>query len=277
MEYSEKDTCEHISEERMLEMEKYGRLKIYEEISGLLPENERVAFSLVNHVPAILDDEIDTTSESENQLSRAKKILTQGFQEEKIETTEVWEQYVYELGQALSRLQKDGFVHAVDIFNEVINYWEIETKNLNRRGQILNSDDLDSLNLDIGKSVSLQFLYLLCPLLDRRSRESIASIYGIAIKLADNLSDLGEDIQRGEINIPRESVVRYNINPLDLNEGDLQSYKESGFERVKQCYKEGDKMVEEVLTKHPCQREGLLAFKEFCHSWVRTAMVALAL
>ncbi len=269
--FSERDTREQVSEARRLEMEKYGRSKVYDIIFGFLPEDERVAFSLVNHVPAILDDIIDTTNESEKQLNRAEIILTQGFQGRAIEVAETWEQYVYSLGQALSRLHKGGFIHAVDIFNEVVNYWKIEARNLSRRGEILNSNDLDSLNLGIGESVSLQFLYLLCPQLDRSSRESVASIYGLAIKLADNLSDLDDDIQRGEVNIPRESVARYNLDLLDLSKGDFQSYKEFEFMRVKQCYEEGDKIVDELLTRYSSQKEGLLAFKEFCHSWLRQA------
>jgi len=117
----------------------------------------------------------------------------------------------------LSALEKCKFKHAKKIFDEVINYWEIEIKNMARRKKILNSKDLDRLNLEIGKSVGLQFLYLLCPKLDKKSRDSIASVYGFAVKLSDNFSDLDRDLSQGYINISKDAINKYNLDINKLN------------------------------------------------------------
>lgn len=268
MDSLEKKLRKDVSEVRQLEMEKYGRTKIYDHISEFLQGDMLLAFSLVNHSLAIIDDGVDAGSNKE-QLNKAKTILTKGFQGGNAENTEICEGYIYELGLTLSKLHISNFHHAVAVFNEIINYWEIEIQNLDRKGTILKSNDLDNLNLRIGESVSLQFLYLLCPNLDKESRKVIASSYGIAIKLADNLSDLNEDLERGYINISRENIEKYQLNISSINDANLQSYKETEFRRIKQYYEEGDKIVDEILENDPSQEKGLITFKEIAHSWLK--------
>lgn len=267
---AEKDLRGHVSEERKLEMEKYGRTKIYDQVSEYLQGDRQIAFSLVNHALAIVDDQIDKGSNIEH-LDKAKTILNQGFQGEAAELTKTWEKDIFKLGQTLSRLDEDGFSEAKGVLDEVVNYWEIEKQNLDRRGKVLDSSDLDDLNLGIGKSVGLQFLALLCPDLDKESKESIAASYGLAIKLADNLSDLNEDLEQGYINIPKEGIEKYHLNVSDLNQGDLPSYKKTELGRIKQSYEEADRIVDEVIKQNPSQQKGLSIFKDIAHSWLKQA------
>ena len=264
----ESGLLEDIPETRKLEMDRYGRTKIYDQISTFLQGDREIAFSLVNHALAIIDDEIDSSG-NEVQLERAKEILNQGFYGQEAKIAETWGHNIYKLGQTLSRLHDGGFVHAVGIFNEIINYWEIEKQNLARKGKVLPSVKLDDLSLKVGKSIGLQFLYLLCPDLAQEFRESIATSYGFAIKLADNLSDLQEDFQQGYINVSRENIEQYHLNISALNEGDLHSYKRIEFSRIKQYYEEGDKIVDEISKRYPSQKKGILFFKDIAHSWLK--------
>src|SRR3989338_4358559 len=266
----ERGLLEDILETRKSEMDKYGRTKTYDQISMFLQEDRQISFSLVNHALAIIDDQVDTNG-NEEQLSKVKAILEQGFQGQEVEITETWERNIYKLGQTLSRLHENGFVHAAGIFDEIINYWEIEKQNLDRKGKVLSSVELDDLSLKIGKSIGLQFLYLLCPDLDQESRESIAASYGIAIKLADNLSDLNEDFEQAYINISRENIEKYHLNITDINAGDLHEYKKAEVGRIKKSYEECDKIVDEILERHPSQKEGAILFKDIAHSWLKQA------
>ncbi|MHB8831142.1 MAG: squalene/phytoene synthase family protein [Patescibacteria group bacterium] len=265
---AEKDLRGHVSEERKLEMEKYGRTKIYDQVAEYLQGDRQGAFSLVNHALAVIDDQIDKDSNIEH-LNKAKAILNKGFQGEATELIETWEKDIFKLGQTLSRLDGDGFSEAKEVFDEVVNYWEIERQNLERKGKVLDSPDLDDLNLRIGKSVGLQFLALLCPGLDKESKESIAASYGLAIKLADNLSDLSEDLEQGYINIPKEGIEKYGLDVSDLNQGDLLSYKKTELERIKQYYEEADRIVEDAIKQNTSQQKGLSIFKDIAHSWLK--------
>lgn len=261
----EQNLLGRISKERNLEMQKYGRMKIYNKISKLLQDNKRIAFSLINHALAIIDDNIDTTANI-NQLDKAKDILTRSFLNEEVIISLGWEKDVSKLGYILFKLDKDNFNYATDIFNEVINYWNIEENNLNRRGKILSSSELDKLNLEIGKSVGIQFLYLLCSELSKKIISQIATLYGFSIKLADNLSDLNEDLEKGYINISEENLIKYKLK-LNSSRKELLPYIQEEFKRVEKYYLKSDEKLKEILEKYPNSEKGLLIFKDIAHSW----------
>jgi len=265
---TEESLRKRISKERSLEMVKYGRTKIYDKVITFLHGDKRTAFSLINHALAIIDDSIDTTTNTK-QLDKAKEILNKSFNDKKILVEQDWEKDIFRLGQTLLKLQKEGFVYAIDVFHEIINYWNIENRNLNRKGKILNSSDLDKLNLEIGKSIGIQFLYFLCPESDKKVISSIASIYGFSIKLADNLSDLKEDLEKGYINISEENIKKHKIKLTILSEKDLRPYITKEFERVKKYYKKGDEKVEKIINQSPSFKKGLLIFKDIAHSWFK--------
>ena len=264
---TEESLRKRISKERSLEMAKYGRTKIYDEIATFLHGDKRTAFSLINHALAIIDDIIDKNTNTQ-QLERAKEILNKSFNNEKILIKQDWEEDISKLGQTLLKLRKEGFVYAIDIFYGVTNYWNIEIRNLNRKGKILNLSDLDKLNLEIGKSIGIQFLCLLCSELDKKTISSIASVYGFSIKLADNLSDLKEDLEKGYINISEENIKKHKIKLTSLSGKDLRIYRTEEFKRIKKYYKKGDEKVEEILKQSPSFKKGVLIFKDIAHSWL---------
>src|SRR3989344_672583 len=119
----ERNLRKHISRKRMLEMDKYGRIEIYNKINKFLHGNRRIVFSLVNHSLPIVDDSIDE-SMNIRQLDRAKQILDSSFHNKKILVNLRWEKYILELGQKLSKLKQYNFIYASDIFYEIMHYWD---------------------------------------------------------------------------------------------------------------------------------------------------------
>ena len=266
----EKNLRKRISKVRKLEMEKYGRIKSYDQVANFLQGDRQIAFSLINHALAIVDDKIDEDG-NKKQLGRAIFVLNQSFQGRKILLQKNWEKDVTRLGRVLLKLHEGNYNNAIKILNEIIKYWRIEKRNLNRKNKILNSYNLDKLNLEIGRSVGLQFLYILCPELNMKDRERVASLYGFAIKLADNLSDLNEDMERGYINISKENIKKYKIQITDLSGKALQFYIKKEYNRARQYYKKSDLVTEKILRQYPFQKKGILLFQKIAYSWFKQA------
>ncbi|MFH0905309.1 MAG: methyltransferase domain-containing protein [bacterium] len=266
----EEELLAGVSDDRRSEIKKHGRAEVYREVAHYLKGDVRIAFALVNYVPAIVDDDIDKSGNLGSLLD-ARAILNESFLGKRFSSLEPWEQKISDLGTVLSKLDRDGFDGAKKVVREVINYWIIEQRNLERQDKVLAAEELDELSLNIGKSVGLQFLYLLTPELSAKDRERIASLYGLAIKLADNISDLGEDLRQGYINISREDIEKYNLDASDLNEKGLRCYVQAELERTKHHYEMSDVYLEEAIEKYPECREALIMFKKIAHSWLKQA------
>lgn len=267
----EKDLRKNISKERMLEMDKYGRIKLYNNISKFLKGDKKTAFSLINHSLAIIDDQIDS-NENTKMLDEAIITLKNGFDNKEIIFNKEWKNDIFRLGQILRGLKDEDFPNADLVLEEVIRYWNIEKENLNRRGKIMNSSELDKLNLEIGKSIGVQFLCLLCSDLNKYSMRKIASSYGLAIKLADNLSDLREDLKNGFINISKEDIEEFKIDLSKFSDKVLKMYVKKEIKRVREYYRKSDKLIEEIIKTSPKSKEGLLIFKEIANSWFKQAL-----
>ncbi len=257
-----------ISDTRHEEIIRYGRAEIFEEIDHYLEGDFRRAFMLVNHVPAILDDLIDGNGDKAR-LAEAKQILSMSFNGNDIQTPESWSKHIGELGGILATMDREGISSAKQIRDEVLDYWTIEEANLNRRTQILNAEDLDELNRDIGRSVGMQFLHLLTPDLDEDSKKAVARAYGFAIKLADNLSDVAEDLDKGFINISQEDMKSFDIDVKDWDQSNEQSYINAMLERVKQRYAISDVILDQAIETNPNATRGLKLFQEVAHSWLK--------
>ncbi|MBU1092507.1 hypothetical protein KJ836_02470 [Patescibacteria group bacterium] len=257
-----------ISDTRHEEIIRYGRAEIFEEIDHYLEGDFRRAFMLVNHVPAILDDLIDANGDNAR-LAEAKQILSMSFNGNNIQTPESWSKHIGELGDILATMNREGISSAKQICDEVLGYWTIEEANLNRRTQILNAEDLDELNSDIGRSVGMQFLHLLTPDLDEDSKKGVARAYGFAIKLADNLSDVAEDLDKGFINISQEDIESFGINIKDWDQSNEQLYIDAMLIRIKQQYTVSDVILDRVIETNPNAVRGLELFKKVAHSWLK--------
>lgn len=265
---TEAELISDISDTRRKEMVQYGRAKIYDEIDNYLAGDAQHAFKLVNHAPAILDDLIDIKG-NKAKLTKAKAILSTSFKGGTIPTSEAWGKHIAELGGILVKMHKEGFNCAERIYDEVLRYWGIEKVNLDRKGQILNKEALDELNQNIGQSVAMQFLHLLTPDLDEDSKKAVAKSYGFAIKLADNLSDMTEDLDREFINVSQEDIDKFDLNIREWGSSDNRVYINTVLARIQQQYAISDEILSKVIKINPNAAKGLELFKKVAHSWLQ--------
>ena len=267
--------------ERVNEMGSSGRTSLYQTLESYLPPDRLRAFKLVNHGLAILDDTIDRGVNPEEHLAKAKVTLKQSFTGNPQTPRDEEEKIIIELGSALRSLKKGFFQQysiGVLVYNEVQKFWDIETRNFQRRWRVLRQTELDDLTREIGKSVALQFCYLLDPGLNYYERESLSNEVGFAVKLADNLVDLKEDILAGFINIPKEEIhnvrgVRVeNDNVVAVDKGSLRvsrDYTQREYQRVNQAYHSADYFFIPSILKRPIWRRELSLFREIIYSWFR--------
>ena len=239
----EKELKTSTSKERLQEMKKYGRDDAYKKIHGFLNGDVLEGFTLVNYALAIADDVLDKMN-SKDIFKKLKLTLRKSFQGKSCSSKEKSFLYIQKLGRILRKLDNSNFTNARFIYKEVIRFWEADCKDLERIGKILSQDKIDALNKNIGESVALQFMYFLFPKVNRKIHTKISSLYGLAVKSADNLSDLGEDISRGLINISKENLRIYNLEFLSKQKiinGDLKAYKEAELQRVKELFYKADR------------------------------------
>ncbi|MBN2585216.1 methyltransferase domain-containing protein [Patescibacteria group bacterium] len=265
----EAELLANVSDARRTEIERYGRAETFSQIAEYLEGDRRIAFALVNYAPAVLDDDIDASGNKQRLLA-ARTILRDSFQGDYCSesTPELWEKQIAELGGVLARLHQDGFDGAEKVLGEVNNFWIIEGYNLDRREKVLDAEELDELNMNIGKSVGLQFLHLLAPELDEESKIAIAESYGLAIKLADNLSDLNEDLEAGFVNISREDLEKYNLDATELSEQNLRPYLKTELEKINKHYDASDECLDKTIKQCPDATQALMLFKQIAHSWL---------
>lgn len=261
------------TEARQTEIKQSGRADTFEKIGNYLKGDVRIAFALVNYAPTVLDDEIDANG-NKVRLWEAKTILNSSFDDSEYNPSvkKSWGEQIAKLGRTLSRLHQEGFDGAQKVLNEVINFWDIEEQNLDRRGQVLTREELNKLNMRIGKSIGMQFLHLITPELDDASKEAVAEAYGSAIKLADNLSDLEEDLKEGFINISQEDIDKHKVNIWSISWLDKQPYIEAELQKIKDAYALSDRILERIIQNNPDTKQALMLFKEVADSWLVQAL-----
>jgi hypothetical protein len=257
---------------RSLEMYRSGRAVLYQELSALLPDKVRQGFLLVNFAVTNVDDLVDE-SENDEILSRATTLLTQSFQGETVECSEPWQQDIQALGKIFKDLKNEGFLRSQEIYEEVLKVWQVEKEDRNRRGSIIDREKLNSFNEMIGSAPAVEYLYLCCPTIPSSEIKALARSAGLAVKTADNLSDLEGDLKAGLINIAREDFEQFGLRMENHHgetviQGDLDAYKASELSKAEGLYKVADEKFEQVIADHPeCQKELDLLRKIF-HTWL---------
>ena len=281
---------ESLTVERNHEMEESGRNRIYPELQDLLDEGRRSVLDLVNHGMAMVDDAIDSVDDPLSYLRRIQKLFTQSYSGETTEAVTPDEKAVVELGNLLRGLTSSGIWHLSDralgkhTYGEVLNYWETEVKNLQRKGRILDREKLDRLNTDIGGLVASQILFVIQPPLGRLEFIQLAKAYGFAVKLADNLCDWRSDLQGGFVNIPKEDI--HHVRGIEI-EGDrvtgidsdrlglAAEYAKKEYERARQVFESADNLLLRARLGVPIWDRNLdkklCLFGEFCRTWLKSA------
>ncbi len=270
--YSEKRALQEANLERIKEMKMYGRIKTYKRINSLLKKDLREGFILTNHALAIVDDSLDNEG---GNLSETEKVFSRSFNGEDFKLNNEKLRKIQRLGYILRKLKINGFKNAQKIYLEIINYWKIDVRDRSRRFKILSAKDLDNLNKQIGASVGKQFLYFLTPNLDLKTISLLAVLYGRAIKYADNLSDLNDDLNRGYINISKEDIKKYKLfvsmNSNGIKVMDLNYYKKAELKRVEKMFKKAYNKMMKVSSNNHNYKEMLTLFNEVSESWLKQA------
>ena len=273
-----KEAQEHspISEERRIETERYGRNVLYKKLCDLLPDKQREAFQLVNVSIADLDDLIDETGKHDI-LPKAIRILTDAFAGEQMtELAEPWQKDIARLGTILKDLEQDGFLVARNIYEETINFWLADGRDRERQGIVSDQATLDQFNADIGRTVAMQFLLFFYPALPKENLNSLAHKYGLAVKTADNLSDLEKDLRKGFVNISRESLTQFGLRVERSNEGltiksDMHPYAIAELLRIEKLYESAQQCLEEVEEYHSNTSTALILLRDVFTSWLEEA------
>jgi phytoene synthase len=116
-------------------------------------------------------------------------------------------------------------------------------------------DDLAMYCYGVASTVGLMSMYII----GFKSHEAVpyAIKLGVALQMTNILRDVGEDYRNGRLYLPREELVFYGINEIDIAEGRVtenwRQFMKFQINRTRQLYKdswEGVKMLE---------REGQLA------------------
>lgn len=277
---------EGLVDSRTEEMNRFGRTQIYPRLRNLLEGQRGSALDLVNHGLAMVDDELDSSADPIRGLNHFREIFQQSFSGERITTSTPTEQAVVDLGYTLYGLASAPFLHFTDraigkhIFGDVLKFWDIEERNFQRKGKILDKKTLDEITLGIGAQVGSQFLYILDSPRVYNEFTQLAREYGLAVKLADNLCDFREDIQRGFANIPQEDIYHVSgisvegnrVVQIDPNRLALSiEYMENEYRRIEQVFASADRLMLIARARRPIWSrkldESLCLFGQFCNSW----------
>jgi len=272
------------------EMSRYGRTSIYPRMQSLLPNDRRETLDLVNYGLAMVDDELDSSSNPLGHLRDIQQIFQQSYLGSSVRASTPTEQAVIDLDYALRVLSSAPFLHFTDkaigrhTYKEVLNFWEIEKRNFQRRWKVLGKTDLDEINLGIGALVASQFLYILDSPRVFNEFTQLAKAYGLAVKLADNLCDFRDDIQKGFVNIPQENIHHVGgISVKDRRVTQIEperialsaEYIDCEHQKIEQAFAYADRLMLFARARRPIWNrkldERLYLFGRFCQSWLRQA------
>ncbi len=276
-----------LADERIDEMTRYGRTLIYPKMRNLLDEEKARVLDLTNHGLAMVDDELDSSSNPLRQLRYIEQIFQQSYLGENVIASTPTEQAIVDLGHTLHKLASAPFFHLTDrsigkhTYQEVLNFWKMEEKNFQRRWEILDQAALDEITLGVGALVASQFLYILDSPIILNEFVQLARVYGRAVKLADNLCDFRDDIQKGFINVSQENIHHVRgisvegdsvtkVNPEKLALSD--EYLKSESKRIEQTFRSADGLMLRARVRRPIWEKKtdkrLSLFGQFCYSWL---------
>jgi len=275
---------------RINEMNRFGRARIYPKIREFLPEKRARVLDLVNHGLAMVDDTLDINFPPEGQLENIIQMFRLSYFGEVVNASTDVEKVVVELGSILKEMSCVSFLKTTDYligkktYQEVLNYWETEKINFQRKWKILNRKKLDEIARGIGSSVALQVLYILDSPKVYNEFIPLSRAYGLAVKLADNLCDYKEDIANGFVNIPQKdinylggvSIENGRVVNVDLDNLNLsKEYIDREYKRVGEVFASADRLMLLARARRPIWSkktdEKLSLLGQFCNTWFNQA------
>lgn len=271
---------------RLAEMNGFGRTEIGHAMESLLGGERRRTFTLLNYGLAMVDDSLDTEP-SEKYLTKIQKIFDQALSGVSVEASETEVQTIIDLADSLRKLysgnRRDRAI-AEHTRREVISYWEVEAKNLQRRWQVLGRENLDEISSNIGSLVASQLLFILDSPIDPYRFVRLAKAFGVAVKRADDLCDFKEDMTKGFINVPIEDidhvegieiqdarVVRIDPSRFSLS----REYILREYEWVEQAFNIANRLLLQTRLRRSIWNKKLdkrlCLFEQFCKTWLAQA------
>lgn len=256
---------------RNREVRTYGRDFLYKKLLALVPSSARELFKLVNVSLTNIDDILDAKGDTEILLT-ASTILRDSFQGKSVRCDPIWKKDIRRLGFLLGRQDLVGNLQAGSILEEIIKFWISDIKNHDRKGMIISSAHLCRLNKELGGRVALQFFYICCPNIPKKDLTKLGFLAGLAVKTADNLSDLKPDFQDGFINISKEEVRKYK---MQISEGkhllkdqkNLHLYKLDKLKEIKHLFYKSDREFRILSEKYTEYNEILDTLKTIFVTW----------
>ncbi|MFH0869923.1 MAG: hypothetical protein V1866_02610 [archaeon] len=281
---------ENLDCSRTNEMSRWGRTHSYPIMRDLLKNKRGTILDLVNHGLAMVDDELDSSADPLGRLRYFQAIFQQSYSGKIIRASTQAQQAIADLGYALNELSREHVLQFTDrtigkhTYEEVLNFWKIEEQNLQRRWKILDEATLDEITMGIGSLVASQFLYILDSPRVFNEFKQLVRAYGLAVKLADNLSDFRDDIRKGFVNISQENI--HHVSGISVKDGRLTQinpemlalstgYMMNEYRRIEQAFASADRLMLFARARRPIWDgrldEILCVFGQFCHSWLDQA------
>ncbi|HIH97353.1 MAG TPA: hypothetical protein HA348_07795 [Thermoplasmata archaeon] len=129
--------------------------------------------------------------------------------------------------KCLRDLYDEGHEMALPLFERWKEGLSLGYEDASRKRKILRKKELDDLNARLGENLVATTLYLGFPEFGKENLDLIAKEWAPYAKLADNLSDMGEDIWRaGFINVPEEEIE--NLKGLELEKNEVKKVNPVG-------------------------------------------------
>ncbi len=266
------------SQQRCAEMDKYGRSNAHKRMQNSLKGNRLKGFLLANFGLAIIDDLVDK-EHRESEFKILVEVLENSYKNKKLNKINKLSKYIIKLGKILSQLKKEGYIYAEEIYYETIKILKADQRNFSRNGKIFSQKKLDKLNYDFGGSIARQLMYFLFAKIPKKEIQEVADKFGYAVRIADSLSDINEDLKKGIINISKENIKKYKLKiskkrgknySIEASKSLLQYYN-AELIKVEQSFSKAFNSLNRLIEKYPKEKKKLIAFGDLCLSWLKQA------
>jgi len=232
-----------------------------------------------------IDNLVDNNGCTAEYFLRIKKLIETAWEKGRFRARNDYEAKLVSAIRILREFYNEGYLQTYNIFRDLLRGYEAEFEWASHRNRILRSEKIKKLNTDIGSEVVTIFInsQISKPTAPKILRE-IVQKYGLAIKMADNLSSFYTDILEGFVTIPRENID--NVNGLiikkdklvGLDEKKMEINKKFVFEQQKETmkvYQEANQTLDKNRKRFGLTKRQVQLFKKWAFSWFRDMMEEL--
>lgn len=234
-----------------------------------------------------VDNLVDEKGYSHKYLLRILKLTKDVWNKREFRIQNKYERQFVSAIKILRKLFDDGFSHQTkQVYEDLLRGYNSEYKWAFNRKRILSSTIIKKFNTNIGAEVVAIFLYLLQPRTSKNLKisEKIVQKYGFAIKSADNLNSLYDDIFEGFITIPKEDIhevsglVIKNNKLIDIDKKGLKISKRyilKSTKEVERTYQKANRLLDKNRQKLGLTKTQTNLFKKWADTWLEDARVEI--